>query len=58
MRVQATVIYPVSIELDFEDGTDTEEIRDKVFREADQVIQTTTIKPVIHDSRTHPEIID
>lgn len=58
MIVQATVNYPVMVYIEIDDNADTETIQNKVLDHADKRIKCNHIKPIIHDSPTHPEIID
>ena len=49
MKVIALVMYPVSVEIEVDDLTDQEEIGELVKKEANSILETSTIKPVIQD---------
>lgn len=56
--MQVLVVYPVTIELENVEGMDIEAIREKVLNEADHIITTSGIKPIIQDCNEMPELVE
>lgn len=48
-KVTAIVTYPVSIQLEVNDDLTEEEIEELVLNNAEQIFESSTIEPVIHD---------
>lgn len=67
MKITAQVIYPVSVSIDvpsFNGYIDPkyqpkyqEIVKNRILEEAEQIINTSTIKPIIHDCN-NPDLID
>lgn len=56
MKVQATVIFPVNVEIDVPRGTPIETIQDMVKSEAER--GRNEVEGVVHASRTHDSIVE
>ena len=48
-KVTAIVTYPVTIQLEVNDDLTEEEIEELVLNNAEQIFESSTIEPVIHD---------
>lgn len=49
MVVTALVVWPISVQIEVPDGTDEEDIREKLLEIARDEFEGFTIKPVIQD---------
>lgn len=61
-KAHMTVIYPISVEVDFDesrrgDEEYLEQKREEAKDLSEKILESSTIKPVIHDS-SEPELIE
>ena len=57
MRVEALVVLPAWVDIEVDEGTPIEQIREKVLEQAYYIWESSGIDAVIHDSNI-PELID
>lgn len=58
VRVLASVMFPIEVDVYVPSTMTEENIVELVKDEADRILNQTGIKPFIHDSASHPEIIE
>lgn len=49
MKVFATVMWPVSVEIELAEDIDEFEAQEQIKAVASEILETSTIKPIIHD---------
>lgn len=49
MKIQALVVFPIWVELEISEGTTKDEVENRLLDQAERILETTTIKAVIHE---------